>query len=129
MERPIINKNIKGWLLLCVIGVVASGCYYDNEEDLYENYYSNNKCDTTDVSFSDFIMPLVDGNCATTGCHVAGGAGNGILMNYQNVKAKVDNGSFRERVIVQQNMPPNEPLTECQLNKIESWLDAGAPNN
>lgn len=129
MEPQIIRNTVSIALMAGLLAVVVSGCYYDNEEDLYENYYENNQCDTTSVTFADDIMPLVQGNCAISGCHVAGGTGNGIFENYEGVKEKVDNGSLRQRVLVDRNMPPTEPLTECQLDIIDAWLNAGAPDN
>lgn len=117
-------------MILCLAaGLVSwSGCYYDNEEELYEHYYNQNKCDTA-VTFSNTILPIIKGNCAISGCHVAGGSGNGIFENYDNVKAKVDNGTLRNRVLVQKDMPPAQPLNDCQLQQIEIWLDEGAPDN
>lgn len=101
------------------------GCYYDNEEELY----GGTSCNVVSVSFSEDIMPLIKTECATTGCHVQGGAGNGVFDNYSNVKAKVDNGSLKDRVIVQRNMPPNEPLSNCQIEYIEEWINQGAVDN
>lgn len=100
-------------------------CYKDNEEELY----SESECETAGASFSKDIAPLIQAECATPGCHVQGGSANGIFENYQNVKAKVDNGSFRNRVVVLKDMPPSSSLSNCQIAHIEAWLDAGAPNN
>lgn len=122
---------MKHQLVLAIVAclLVFTGCYYDKEEELYEHYYAANACDTASVSWQEDIWPLIQGHCATTGCHVAGGTGNGIFSGYDPVKAKVDNGSFHQRVVVQRSMPPSGSLTECQLQKIQIWLDAGAPNN
>ena len=121
-------KTIK--FLAVVAGLSAlAGCYYDNEEELYQYYYQQNICDTVDVSFKNDIFPIVQGNCAVSGCHVSSG-GNGILLeNYAQVKAKVDNGSFHNRVVVKRDMPPNQPLTDCQISQIDSWINQGAPDN
>lgn len=108
--------------------LMLSSCYYDNEEELYEYYNQSNPCDTTAVSFADDIMPMIQGNCIT-GCHVAGGTGSGIFENYAEVKAKVDNGSMNNRVVVQRNMPPSGALTECQILQMQAWILNGAPNN
>ena len=113
--------------IVCIaIAVFAQSCYYDNEEYLYP---AEPVCDTMDVSFSNDIMPIIQGNCSISGCHVAGGSGNGIFEGYAGVKAKVDNGSLHQRVVVDKNMPPNAPLNECQIAQIDSWINAGAPNN
>lgn len=101
------------------------GCYYDNEEELY----GGTSCNVVSVSFSEDIMPLIQTECATSGCHVQGGTGNGIFDNYQNVKDKVENGSLKDRVLVRRDMPPNEPLSNCQIEYIEEWINQGAPDN
>lgn len=129
MARRTINKLLAGLGGLALMAVAFTGCYYDNEEELYQYYYQNNNCDTTAVTFADDIMPIIQGNCAVTGCHIASGTGNGIFENYQGVKDKVDNGSFFARVIEQRDMPPNSVLSDCQINLLTAWLDAGAPNN
>ncbi|MFC2176550.1 hypothetical protein ACFLR1_06245 [Bacteroidota bacterium] len=114
-------------LLLACISLFSS-CYYDNEEELYEIYNAGNNCDTTGVSFSKDIMPMIQGNCIT-GCHTAGGSGSGIFENYNAVKAKVDNGSLNNRVVVMQNMPLGAKLTTCQIEQMQAWILKGAPNN
>lgn len=108
--------------------VLLSSCYYDNEEELYEYYNQANPCDTSAVSFANDIMPMIQGNCVT-GCHVAGGTGSGIFENYNEVKAKVDNNSMMQRVVVSQDMPPGSTLTECQISQMQAWILNGAPNN
>lgn len=115
--------------LILALAVSTQGCYYDNEEELYELWYAQNVCDTLNVSYSQDIKPIIDGQCATSGCHVAGGTGNGIFDNYNAVKAKVDNGSMMQRVVVTRDMPPSTTLTECNVQKFKAWINAGAPNN
>ena len=70
----------------------------------------------------------MDVNCNTSGCHAAGSP-YGDLTNYSGVKAKVDNSTFKERVIVQKNMPPAYSLSQTDLDKLNCWLEAGIPNN
>lgn len=118
MVRPIL-------ICLSIIGILVTSCYRDKEELLYGDVM----CDTDQVSFSTDIMPIISSSCAISGCHVQGGSGVGIFENYTQVKDKVDNGSLRQRVVVQMDMPPAPPLSDCQIQHIEAWLDAGAPNN
>lgn len=104
---------------------VLSSCYNDKEELLY----GMNDCDPSNVSFAADIMPILSNGCAVVGCHVQGGSGVGLFENYNQVKAKVDDGSFEQRVIVQMDMPPSGPLSDCQIDFITEWLSQGAPNN
>lgn len=115
--------------VLVLITLAMSSCYYDNEEELYAEYYASQTCDTVSVSYNDMIRPIIESTCNTTGCHVAGGTGNGIFTNYAGLKAKVDNGSVYDRVVVQRNMPPNTRLNDCQINLIDAWINQGALEN
>ena len=109
-------------LFLCLF----NSCYYDNEEELYPN---DAPCDTAAVSYSVQIKPIISNSCAVSGCHVSGGTAGFNLQTYSEIKSKVDDGSFMDRVIVQQNMPPNEDLSSCELEQLKTWLNEGAPNN
>ncbi len=113
-------------LFLSALALLLAGCYYDNEEELY-----GPSCDTSVFSFNDKIMPIIQENCQASSCHGAGQAdGNGELLTYANVKVFVDdNGAFRQAVIVERRMPDGGSLTSCELELIEKWLDAGAPND
>ena len=86
-------------------------------------------CDSLNTKFAAVIMPIVQANCATPGCHVPGGSGKGDFTAYDGVKAKVDNGSFNNRTIVQKDMPPLGPLPDSLLQKIDCWVQKGARNN
>lgn len=109
-----------------IIGIsLLTACYKDKEDLLYGSV----QCETTSVSFSVDIMPILSTSCATVGCHVQGGSGNGLFENYNQVKAKIDNGSFQQRVTVQRDMPPSTPLTDCQIKHIEQWILDGSLNN
>lgn len=110
-------------LLLLALPVLCSGCYYDNEEELY-----GPSCDTTVYTYSGVIQPIIAANCSAPDCHGPNGA-NGELITYDQLRAVVDDGTFRQAVIVERRMPDNGSLTTCELALIENWLDAGAPNN
>ncbi|UZO81546.1 hypothetical protein NBT05_03500 [Aquimarina sp. ERC-38] len=105
--------------------VCFTSCYNDKEDLLYGAV----ECDTEAVSFSEEIMPIISNNCSTVGCHVQGGSGVGILENYDQVKAIVDDGSFRDRVLVQMDMPPSGSLSACELQHLEEWIADGALND
>ncbi len=128
MHRFLPKTMNMPWLLLALFGLAAawSGCYYDNELELYG--IGQMECDSIGT-FADNVKPILDGNCSISGCHVPGGTGPGLFENYDQVKSFVDNGRLEERVLVQRNMPPTGPLTNCQLQLIQTWIDAGAPDN
>ena len=105
--------------------LLLAGCYYDTEAKLYPA----GTCDTTNVTWSATVQPIVQGNCAIPGCHVAGGTGTGDFTSYQGVKDKVDNGTFRQEVVVDGTMPPDFALSACEIQQLEVWIQAGAPQN
>lgn len=86
-------------------------------------------CDT--ITYAKHIKPIIDNNCATPGCHVSGGSGNGDFTGYSGVLTKVNNGSFKNRVFDSPNnpMPASGMLPQKQLDLIKCWLDKGALNN
>lgn len=116
--------------ILSAILILSQGCYYDNEEELYlfQDQLDQTSCDALNVSFSNDIFPIIQGNCATSTCHVTGG--NGILLeNYNNVKAFVDDSTLMDVVVTSQTMPPSQALSSCQMQQVESWINEGALNN
>jgi hypothetical protein len=104
----------------------SSGCYYDNEEELYPNSF----CDTALVTWASDIQPLINTRCAISGCH-ANGAVAPNLTGYTAVKAQADNGRLRARAIdgVPSIMPASGKLPACDIANLDAWLRAGAPNN
>ena len=117
----------KYWIVLLLItlflGAILNGCYYDVEEELYPVVVVDSATYTTD------IRPIINASCAISGCHIPGGTGVGDFTSYEGVKLKVDQGSFRTRVLDQRNMPPGFALIGSDLQKIEIWLNDGALNN
>ncbi len=90
-------------------------------------------CDSLNVTYTSDIKPILISNCAVPTCHVPAGTGPGDYNDYATVKAAVDMGVFKQRVIVTKDMPPPPPpvfpLPDSTLQKINCWLDDGAPNN
>jgi|SRR5688572_15664096 len=88
-------------------------------------------CNNVNASWSQSIAPIIQSRCATPNCHTGGALYAGDLDTYEQVKAKVDNGSFRLRVLDLKLMPPasEPPLSDEDYQKLKCWCDAGAPNN
>ena len=84
-------------------------------------------CDTVTVTYSAHIKTIVQNNCINPGCHGSGYA-SGDLRDYTGLKAKVDNNSLSNRVLVVKDMP-SFGLSTSDLLKIKCWIEAGAPNN
>jgi len=105
-----------------------SSCYYDNEEVLYPN---NGNCDTTNVTYTNTIKPIMDQSCA--GCHGSSSPSGGIdLTTYSSVRTSAEDGSLYGTMSFQTGyspMPKNgSKLNDCTLNKIQAWINKGYPN-
>ena len=126
LPRAIIfNKSNRSVFIISMLFIVS--CTYDKAK-LPPPPPIINLCDTLNVTYSGAIASIMNAHCNTSGCH-ASGSPYGDLTNYVGVKAKVDNTTFRKRVIIQKNMPPSYLLPQGDLDKLNCWLKAGAPNN
>lgn len=106
--------------------LLLGGCYYDKEEVLYPGSF----CDTANVGYASTVKGIIETNCALSGCHLAGGQGPGNFEVYGDVKSRVDNGLFRSLVLVNRTMPPNNVrLSDCELEQLTIWVNAGGPEN
>lgn len=123
---------MKKRLLLYFLLILAfSGCYYDNQEDLYQNL-EENTCRTDRVSYAADIAPLLTQNCASSGCHVgANGIGGLDLSTYASAAQIANNGQLINRVTGQQGnlMPPSGALPNCDIQLLQVWVAEGAPEN
>ena len=121
-----MSKNI----IFLLIWIAAYGCYWENEETLYPD---SGMCDTTFVSYSEDIVPILTNNCYV--CHSNQNAPDktfGLaLENYEDV---VSYSAVIPHVINQEKgylaMPRNTAkLDACLINKIEAWINDGSPDN
>jgi hypothetical protein len=110
-----------------VITLAISGCYYDNEEDLY---LGSKTCDTTNVTYSASVAPIFAGYCNS--CHSGNTPSGGIKTDsYTSV---VDNNvSIRGAINHEPGflaMPENGgSLSGCDLTIIDIWIRQGMLNN
>ncbi|MGW8314928.1 MAG: hypothetical protein ACWGNV_04950 [Bacteroidales bacterium] len=126
MKRAVLSAFFGS---LCVV-VLISGCVWDNEQDLFPEA---TVCDTTMVSFSADIVPILSNHCY--GCHsnlnapiFAGGLS---FEDYEDV------ARYSERIVGAINhndgfepMPRGAArLDPCPINLIEAWVNAGTPDN
>jgi hypothetical protein len=115
-------------IVLFLLLVSTTGCYYDKEEVLYPNTI----CDTANVTYSRSVIPILSSNCIT--CHGGNTPSAGIKLDtYADVKVQATNGRLWGAVSHANSyspMPKNAAkMSTCNLTKIKKWLDAGALNN
>ncbi len=126
-----LNRLTKCWPLIVLGGIFSlSGCVWDSEEEVFPD---NNTCDTSMVSFTFDIVPVLSSHCL--GCHSNSNAsvfGGGIrLEDYEDV------AGYSERIIGAINhrdgflpMPRgSNKLDPCPINQFEAWVNSGKPEN
>ena len=105
-------------------------CESENEEDLFPVSSVEVPVDTTGgltVSFQTQIKPLINGNCATSGCH-APFANSPTLETYTQIEAA------KTRINIRTNsstspMPQGGLLPQSDRDLIATWISEGAKNN
>lgn len=83
------------------------------------------------ISFANDVKPIIDINCATSGCHDASGAGGYDLSTYSSVAA---NGEVILNVINHDTgfspMPQGaEKLPDSVILKVKCWVKQGKLDN
>lgn len=88
-------------------------------------------CDTEKVTYNNQIKTIFAG-CTDAGCHNSSSV-NGSLANYQDAvnfpkKSKLIGALKWEEGFVQ--MPSGKgKLSDCDISKVEKWIDSGYPEN
>lgn len=86
------------------------------------------------ITYVKDIQPFMAANCYN--CHSTGlnyYPYGGDLSHYDSLYKRVENGLFRQHVIVNKTMPPggmwsvSPGLPEVTLKMLDSWISAGAP--
>jgi len=119
--------------IIFLLAISIPGCYYDSQEFLYPQI--NNSCDTTNVTFSGSVAPILSNYCLS--CHSNNSAasfGNGIkLQDYADVILRVNDKKLVGSVMHTSGYSPmpkgTAQLESCKLTIINKWVNAGAPNN
>jgi hypothetical protein len=119
--------------LVCFLILMLSGCYYDSQEYLFPGI--NNSCDTSTVTFSGSVQPILNDHCYA--CHsnttAASYGGNVKLENYADVVIQADNGNLIGSINHVDGLLPMPQgaakLDDCTISIIQIWVTAGTPDN
>ena len=85
--------------------------------------------DCNTVKFSASILPILTSSCTLSECHDSSSP-NGDFTSYAGIEMLAKNGKMKQLVLVDKTMPKSgDALTTTQLEKIECWINAGAPDN
>ncbi|MFM8805871.1 MAG: c-type cytochrome domain-containing protein [Sphingomonadales bacterium] len=97
-------------------------------------------CSSDSVYFVNEVLPIINSNCAMSGCHDAATRADGVqLTSYSTIMKYVKAGNAADsklyKVIIDTDPgdrmppPPRSPLTAAQIAKIQKWINQGAKNN
>ena len=116
------------YLFLLLAAVSTAGCYYDNEEELY-----NCSVDAASSKYATTISTILN-SYGCIGCHGATAPSAGInLDGYAGVKAVADNGKLLGAISHAAGFVPmpqgGGKMNACDIKKVKAWIDAGSPNN
>ena len=131
-----MSSKISTLFLTLAVSVSLTSCYYDTEEELYPDS-GTVVCDTTSVSYTTDIVPIMNSKCSYSGCHAGANAAAGIpLETYAGVKEYLvaDKARFISSIIWDgsaSNMPKgaSSKMIDCNINTVKAWINSGYPNN
>ncbi|QQS51209.1 MAG: hypothetical protein IPM71_00350 [Bacteroidota bacterium] len=124
-------KFIKCWpCALILAAFLITACYYDSKESLFPQ--TDNACDSTSMTYSGSVEPVISQYCVS--CHGSVPIGNSIkLETYADVKIQADNGKLIGSITHASGYSPmpkgSAKLSTCNISILETWVNAGAPNN
>ena len=133
MDRASKTPKMKRSLLILMVVMFATACYYRSEEELYPD--NQVICDTTGVTYSKTVLPILQNNCYE--CHSAsnnaesGGSLN--LEDFSLLQALARGGNVYGAIThdpLYIPMPKGRAqLDSCSIAKIKVWIDSGSSDN
>lgn len=128
MKHVFGSNTVKPFIFIVALAFMFGSCKHKTNFD-----------ELAEVSYSANIAPIINSNCAFSGCHgdslsgsmnlvhYAGLMGGGIEAGSPN-KSKLYNALKSLKDDVMPKKPYNE-LTEKQIQLIYVWIGQGAKNN
>jgi len=122
--------RLKRASIFFIMSVVIGSCYYDSFEALHPLDGYVNPCDTTlQSTYSSSIKWVISYNCLS--CHNSSYAGGNVsLETYDQVKYYCVNGKLPNSILRNSGynpMPPAQALANCQLQRIQQWINNNYP--
>jgi hypothetical protein len=131
---------MKKMIMIAALAIAATGCYNDKADKLYPQPTLNtNTCDTATIGYVKDIQPIINANCAISGCHNASGDATTGNLDY-TIFATLQAQATPDLILADINgapvgrghqaMPLNLPkIDQCSINKLTRWVNEGAPDN
>ena len=117
---------MKHYLLILLVSamILLTYCSYENEEDLF----GQEDCSTLPASLAGEVIPIINTNCAISGCHVTGVQAPDLTKKENIVAA----APLIKAQVQTRTMPPSSSgrsLTTDEIQTITCWVDNGAHEN
>ncbi len=116
-----------GIVVVLIVSITCFFCESKNEEDLF----GKEECDTLNVTLSADFLPILESICYD--CHSQASLRSPYLLEgYDNLKIMVDNGRLQKALHHTGRYPMpkfRDKLPDCDIAKIDAWIDDGAPEN
>lgn len=128
MRLKILRRRL---VIIFVTVILVTSCTKENEENL-QSKINQPLCDTLNMTFAKDVLPIITLNCYS--CHGNGNIQGGMnLDGFARIKRQVDNNLLLNVIKHSpgfSQMPQGQPrLAQCDINKIEAWVNRGALNN
>jgi hypothetical protein len=88
------------------------------------------RCDSSQFTFSKSILPLMNKYCV--GCHSTGNSSAAVdVSSYAGVKSSISKGLMKSLDHTGYYPMPKggSKLSDCEINQVKNWINAGALNN
>jgi len=113
-----------------VVGIAAS-CT-KKSEDVLKAQQGGGTCDTSNMQYTANVLPILQANCYS--CHANGIVNGGVTLDgYSNVAIQVSNGNLVGAITHAPGYVPmpfdGGKLSDCDIAKIQAWINEGAPDN
>ncbi|AII52711.1 hypothetical protein [Hymenobacter sp. APR13] len=129
-KQPVRAALPGRWLMLGLL--VLAACASENTEDLLGNVPPTPACDPAANTYAAVVAPLLQQRCVVCHNNVAR-EGNVSLETHAQVQAVARNGllvGVVSHAPGYKTMPQGGPkLSDCEIDHIRRWVDAGALNN
>lgn len=109
---------------------LLAGCTFHDEETLFKDIVCPEI--TEPVTYSAFVKPLLEKRCVS--CHGSMlSSGNINLEDHGKLKVQIENDKFLGAIRHAPGFTPmpqgESKLSDCDLEKIENWINNGYPEN
>lgn len=97
-----------------------------------ENLICDQDCDDADVSYAQFVAPLMQQFC--NACHGSSSPSGGIITDtHAGLESIANNGSLYGAISWSDGFNPmpqgQDQLAACEIMKVKTWIDEGALDN